>query len=130
MKNFELIDRDEALKAKWEETGIIMQGRKYNEKLGECDCQDAFTCDFCGYQVFVKSNYCPHCGAYMVEQNAREKDQPERLTIREWPNLDPWETCGDLTATCNRGNCRGCIVPTLYARLAEYEDEQEKGAKE
>lgn len=62
-----------------------------------------------------------------IKEKAREEN-PERLTIREWRNLDPWETCGDLTATCNRGNCRGCLVPKLYAKLAKFEDEQE-GAK-
>lgn len=62
------------------------------------------------------------------------EETPQRLTVKEWPNLDPWETCGDLTGTCNRGTCRGCIVPKLYAKLAAIEDEQEaaenKGAKE
>lgn len=53
----------------------------------------------------------------------------ERLTVKEWRNLDPWETCQN-DRYCQR-DCKGCIVPKLYARLAEYEDrEEEKGAKE
>ena len=63
------------------------------------------------------------------------KEKPERLTIREWANLDPWETCGNQFY-CTRGNClkTACIVPKLYAKLAAIEDEQEaaesKGASE
>ena len=66
-------------------------------------------------------------------EEATEK-KPERLTIRSWRNLDPWETCGQDNY-CNRcageqGGCeRGCIVPKIYAKLAKIEDEQE-GAKE
>lgn len=62
------------------------------------------------------------------------EETPQRLTIREWRNLDPWEMCGQ-DAHCNHtpfeaGGCRrGCIVPKLYAKLAKLEDEQE-GAKE
>lgn len=51
----------------------------------------------------------------------------ERLTIKSWRNLDPWETCGQDNY-CKRGcheqgGCaKGCIVPRIYARLAAYED--------
>ena len=51
----------------------------------------------------------------------------ERLTIKNWRNLDPWETCGQ-DYYCNRqchekGGCtNGCIVPRIYAHLATYED--------
>lgn len=50
-----------------------------------------------------------------------------RLTDKYWRNFDPWEFCGQ-DHYCQRGchdegGCiRGCIVPKLYARLAEYED--------
>ena len=53
----------------------------------------------------------------------------ERLTVKEWRNLDPWETCQN-DRYCQH-DCKGCIVPKLYVRLAEYEDrEEEKGVKE
>ena len=51
----------------------------------------------------------------------------ERLTIKNWRNLDPWETCGQDNY-CKRGcheqgGCtKGCIVPRIYAHLAVYED--------
>ena len=51
----------------------------------------------------------------------------ERLTRKNWRNLDPWETCGQDNY-CKRGcheqgGCaNGCIVPRIYARLAAYED--------
>ena len=51
----------------------------------------------------------------------------ERLTIKNWRNLGPWETCGQDNY-CKRGcheqgGCaKGCIVPRIYARLAVYED--------
>ena len=51
----------------------------------------------------------------------------ERLTIRNWRNLDPWEMCGQDNY-CKRGchdqgGCtKGCIVPRIYGRLAAYED--------
>ena len=51
----------------------------------------------------------------------------ERLTIKNWRNLDPWETCGQDNY-CKRGcheqgGCaKGCIVPRIYDRLAVYED--------
>ena len=51
----------------------------------------------------------------------------ERLTIKNWRNLDPWETCGQdnyCKRECHeQGGCtKGCIVPRIYARLAAYED--------
>ena len=51
----------------------------------------------------------------------------ERLTIKNWRNLDPWETCGQDNY-CKRGcheqgGCtKGCIVARIYAHLAVYED--------
>lgn len=54
----------------------------------------------------------------------------ERLTDKEWRNLDPWECCGQ-DGYCTRGShdvggcCNGCIVPSLYAKLAKYEDCEE-----
>ena len=51
----------------------------------------------------------------------------ERLTIKNWRNLDPWEMCGQDNY-CKRGchdqgGCtKGCIVPRIYGRLAVYED--------
>ncbi len=51
----------------------------------------------------------------------------ERLTRKNWRNLDPWETCGHDNY-CKRGcheqgGCtKGCIVPRIYASLAAYED--------
>ncbi len=51
----------------------------------------------------------------------------ERLTEKCWRNLDPWECCGQDNY-CQRGcheegGCtKGCIVPKIYDRLAEYED--------
>ena len=51
----------------------------------------------------------------------------ERLTIKNWRNLDPWEMCGQDNY-CKRGchdqgGCtKGCIVPRIYGRLAAYED--------
>ena len=51
----------------------------------------------------------------------------DRLTIKNWRNLDPWEMCGQDNY-CKRGchdqgGCtKGCIVPRIYGRLATYED--------
>lgn len=56
----------------------------------------------------------------------------ERLTEKNWRNLDPWECCGQ-DHFCKRGchdegGCNnGCIVPKLYRRLAEMEDAEESG---
>ena len=50
----------------------------------------------------------------------------ERLTRKNWRNLDPWEKCGQDNF-CKRGcheqgGCtKGCIVPRIYDRLAAYE---------
>lgn len=55
----------------------------------------------------------------------------ERLTEKNWINLDPWECCGQ-DEYCERpsedpGGCKkGCIVPKLYNKLAQYEDLDEK----
>lgn len=56
----------------------------------------------------------------------------ERLTCKNWRNLDAWESCGQAEfckRTCHgKGGCtNGCIVPCLYARLAQYEDLEEQG---
>lgn len=56
----------------------------------------------------------------------------ERLTEKCWRNLDPWECCGqdkNCTKGCHdEGGCaKGCVVPKLYRRLAEYEDAEEQG---
>ena len=50
----------------------------------------------------------------------------DRLTSKNWQNLDPWECCGQdsfCTHGChNEGGCtNGCIVPKIYSRLALYE---------
>lgn len=51
----------------------------------------------------------------------------DRLTEKEWRNLDPWECCGQ-DDYCNRGchekgGCTGgCVVPRNYVQLAKYED--------
>lgn len=55
----------------------------------------------------------------------------ERITDRDWRNLDPWECCGQdgyCTRPSNKpGGCRnGCIVPKIYIKLAKYEDELER----
>jgi hypothetical protein len=55
----------------------------------------------------------------------------ERLTDKCWRNFDPWECCGQ-DSYCKRGchkkgGCmNGCIVPKLYARLAKYEDLEDR----
>ena len=51
----------------------------------------------------------------------------ERMTRKNWRNLDPWEKCGQdnyCKRRCHeQGGCtKGCIVPRIYARLAAYED--------
>lgn len=56
----------------------------------------------------------------------------ERLTVKAWRNLDPWECCGQ-DDYCQRdchseGGCNnGCIVPKIYDKLARYEDAEEQG---
>ena len=55
----------------------------------------------------------------------------ERLTRKNWRNLDPWEKCGQDNF-CKRGcheqgGCtKGCIVPRIYDRLAAYEELMER----
>ena len=55
----------------------------------------------------------------------------ERLTRKNWQNLDPWEKCGQDNF-CKRGcheqgGCtKGCIVPRIYDRLAAYENLMER----
>lgn len=55
----------------------------------------------------------------------------ERLTRKNWRNLDPWEKCGQDNY-CKRGcheqgGCtKGCIVPRIYDRLAAYEELMER----
>ena len=72
---------------------------------------------------------------YVAEKEGARKEKTERLTIREWRNLDPWECCGQ-DAYCTHkpfspGGCRkGCIVPKIYAKLAKIEDEEEANERE
>lgn len=48
----------------------------------------------------------------------------ERLTAKEWRNMDPWECCGqDYKCT---SNCETCIVPRIYVKLAQIEDKGEE----
>lgn len=52
---------------------------------------------------------------------------PDRLTVPEWRNIDPWECCqlGDKCKlnSFDPGGCNhGCIVPKLYYKLAQIED--------
>ncbi len=49
----------------------------------------------------------------------------KRLTEKSWQNLDTWECCGQ-DRDC-KADCGKCVVPNLYARLAEYEDLEEQG---
>ena len=72
---------------------------------------------------------------YVSEQEGAWKEKTERLTIREWQNLDPWECCGQYHYCARNpneaGGCRkGCIVPKLYAKLAKFEDEKEANERE
>lgn len=54
-----------------------------------------------------------------------------RLTDKNWRNLEPWEICGQ-DGHCNRGcyeegGCtNGCIVTTIYIELAKREDAEEE----
>ena len=55
----------------------------------------------------------------------------ERLTRKNWRNLDPWEKCGQdnfCKRGCHeKGGCtKGCIVPRIYDRLAAYEELMER----
>ena len=56
-------------KGKWIDIGIAMEGRKY--KNHECDMADAYYCDYCGYNQYIKTNYCPWCGAEMVGEEEK-----------------------------------------------------------
>jgi len=60
---------------KWIEIGIAMEGRKY--KNHECDMADAYCCDYCGYNQYIKTNYCPWCGAKMEVLQRNKFDLPE-----------------------------------------------------
>lgn len=57
-------------KGKWTEIGIWMEGRKYGKDHGEMI--DAYSCDYCGYQQYRKTNFCPQCGADMRESETTE----------------------------------------------------------
>ena len=84
-------------------------------------------------ESYIPLNFTRAQEAPDEEKTKAPKEKPERLTIREWQNLDPWECCGQ-DAYCNHtpfspGGCRkGCIVPKIYAKLAKIEDEQERTA--
>ena len=56
-------------KGKWIDIGIAMEGRKH--KNHECDMADAYCCDYCGYNQYIKTNYCPWCGAEMVGEEEK-----------------------------------------------------------
>ena len=68
------------MNAKWQPTAIVMEGRKYGKY--ECDAADAYTCDYCGYQSYLKTNYCPWCGSKMQDdcelvKNIKEATEEE-----------------------------------------------------
>lgn len=61
------------------------------------------------------------------QKQAEPPKEIERLTDEKWRNLYPWECCGQddycQRGCCEEGGCtKGCIVPKLYKRLAQYED--------
>lgn len=87
-------------------------------------------CEYLGKPIREWIHMLAEHVAKTAPEEATEK-KPERLTIREWRNLDPWETCGNQFY-CTRGNClkTACIVPKLYAKLAAIEDEQEAAESE
>lgn len=66
-------------------------------------------------------------GGQSVSEAQNGGNVMERLTNKDWRNLDPWECCGQ-DHYCQRGchdpgGCtKGCIVPRLYARLGAFED--------
>lgn len=64
------------VKGKWTEIGIWIEGRKYGKDHGEMI--DAYSCDYCGYQQYRKTNYCPHCGADMRESEVEDDRTTKR----------------------------------------------------
>lgn len=59
-------------KGKWIDIGIAMEGRKH--KNHECDMANAYCCDYCGYNQYIKTNYCPWCGAEMEGKEGEEDE--------------------------------------------------------
>ena len=47
---------------KWIDTGMWLEGRKYGKEHGEMI--DAYSCEYCGYSQYHKTNFCPNCGCY------------------------------------------------------------------
>lgn len=54
----------------WIDIGMWLEGRKYGKEHGEMI--DAYSCDYCGYSQYHKTNFCPYCGADMREVKANE----------------------------------------------------------
>ena len=52
-------------RGKWIDTGMWLEGRKYGKEHGEMI--DAYSCEYCGYSQYYKTNFCPNCGADMRE---------------------------------------------------------------
>lgn len=50
---------------KWIDTGMWLEGRKHGKEHGEMI--DAYSCEYCGYSQYHKTNFCPNCGADMRE---------------------------------------------------------------
>ena len=49
-------------RGKWIDTGMWLEGRKYGKEHGEMI--DAYSCEYCGYSQYHKTNFCPNCGCY------------------------------------------------------------------
>ena len=63
-------------RGKWINTGMWLEGRKYGKEHGEMI--DAYSCEYCGYSQYHKTNFCPHCGADMREvKDERETESKE-----------------------------------------------------
>lgn len=52
-------------RGKWVDIGMWLEGRKYGKEHGEMI--DAYSCDYCGYNQYHKTNFCPNCGTDMRE---------------------------------------------------------------
>ena len=57
-------------RGKWINIGDWLEGRKYGKDHGEMI--DAYACDYCGYQQYFKTSYCPHCGAEMGGEDGKK----------------------------------------------------------
>ena len=49
-------------RGKWIDIGMWLEGKKYGKEYGEMI--DAYSCDYCGYSQYHKTNFCPNCGCY------------------------------------------------------------------